>query len=706
MRKDITPILVVPAVPHNGGIRFLHRESQFDIEPEMATEVWSVLKYCNGHNDIRTISKLLDLSIDDVDDLLSQLFELELVVDSREQYLHFHKIRSYPTSFSYNLSQDEIASYTRSPREPTKNGEVLKFKRLEDTFFANVLSKRRSCRNFSDKKISINQVGNICHYAYSIKDHAVPSGGALYPLRLYVLVEKDQKGMKTGYYEYDAEKDNLILFNTEVDEEQLKYCFNQECMPFGSSVQIIIAANLNRQPFKYANRGYMLTLIEVGHVAENISLFCAEQGLGACELGGIQDEPLRAELELNSNTYPIIALSIGYCSTSEDVAIDKIRYVEENVGNDKPVKQLWTKCFENNNAFFSATSVYKDGNDQFQYAGATSPSYADAIFKATIEGYERWLSGQVHSDYYGAANELINWAHPYNFFPLTKGQTEKCNVTYFTKDLPIDWTIGYQSNGTEIYVPSDIIYYGQRTKSNRIYFSHSSGIAAYSNFKEAEKRAITELLERDALMRNWYSHKSPKIIDEKILPIHARKRIRYWQNLNRKMIVLEMPSDYSWVFETIIISEEYPCFVSGAAATVEADFIPVAIHKSLQEAEHNLLLCIDCPDDSEIEPHSVTTPIDHGKVYHVEKYARTLSWLWHGCVTSSFATIKKRSIEDLKAELETIIIDLSNSKFELAVVRVLSPKLVQINFGFDSAHYSYPYLNPCKESLLMPHYFA
>lgn len=118
--------------------------------------------------------------------------------------------------------------------------------------------------------MTVNQIGSICHFAYSIPDHSVPSGGALYPLRIYVLIEKPQDGLEPGYYEYDAEQNRLVCFNDEVDVEQLKYCFNQEEMPFGSSVQIVIAANLERQPYKYANRGYRLTLIEVGHVAENI----------------------------------------------------------------------------------------------------------------------------------------------------------------------------------------------------------------------------------------------------------------------------------------------------------------------------------------------------------------------------------------------------------------------------------------------------
>ena len=132
----------------------------------------------------------------------------------------------------------------------------------------------------------------------------------------------------------------------------------------------------------------------------------------------------------------------------------------------------------------------------------------------------------------------------------------------------------------------------------------------------------------------------------------------------------------------------------------------MAIHKSLQEAEYNLLLCGNYLDDFEVNPKNVFTPIDHGKIYHVEEYAKTLSWLWGGSITNDFANVKTQPIEKLKMELETITIDLSNPEISLSVVRVLSPKLVQINFGFNSAHYSYPYLNPCAESLIMPHYFA
>ena len=709
MNADFTPILVIPAIPHDGGIRFLHRKSQIDIGPEMAEMLWKILSYANGYNNVSVIAKLAELPEDEVLEIFSELYDLELIVDAKEQLIHFHRISSYPTAFSSTLSQDEIVAYTNSKRAPVKSGRIFEFERDENSVLYPIREKRRSCRNFSKRKLTINQIGSVCHYAYSIYDHSVPSGGALYPLKIYVLIEEEQDGLSAGYYEYDAELNNLILFNTEVDEEQLKYCFDQEEMPFGSSVQIIIAADLKRQPYKYANRGYRLTLIEVGHAAENISLYCAEQGLGACEMGGVLDEPLKDELELDENVWPIIAIPIGYPANSNAEVFNKIRYVEENVGDNHAVKKVWAKAFKNDGAFFGATTTYEDATGDTQFAGATSSSYADAIFKATVEGYERWLSGQVRVDFHGPATKLAKpWLDPRLIFTMTKEQSEKEGLTIFSEELPINWTKGTLFDGTEIYVPSDIVYYGQKTEENRIYFGHSSGIAAYSNFEEAKKRALIELIERDAMMRNWYTRESPRIVDYDLLPIHAKKRTQHWSKQHRKLLVLQMPSDYGWAFEAIIISDEYPCFISGAAATIDRNSINSAIMKALQEAEYSLLLVLESPDMSEIDPKDVLSTTDHGKLYYFQTNAKKLEWLYSGDAEKTFAEPKYFGLEQLLAVLEVSTVDLSESNSTIKVVRAFSPKLVPINFGFNSAHHTHPALKGKvhPDSLEMPHYFA
>lgn len=716
MNVNFTPILVVPAVPCDGGIRFFHRESQIDIGPEMVDGVWKILSFCNGYNDVSSIIKSTELSEDEVFGILSELEEMELIVDSRYQFMHFHRVSNYPTAFNSGLTQEEIENYTKSKRLPIKSGEVFDFEINKDSALFPIREKRRSCRSFSNRKLTRNQIGSICHYAYSILDHSVPSGGALYPLKIYVLVEEPQNGLAPGYYEYDAEQNRLILFNKEVDIEQLKYCFNQEEMPFGSSVQIAIAADLERQPYKYANRGYRLTLIEAGHAAENINLYVAEQGLGACEMGGIQDEPLRQELELEANVWPLIVIVVGYPVESETEQFNKIRFVEERIGDNHPVKQIWTRVFGNDGSFFGATTIYQDANGCTQYAGATSPSYADAAFKATIEGYERFYSSQVRVDFRGSANQIYDkkWLDPRLYFPLTEEQAKKCRVKPFTEDLAIDWTLGTDHDGAEILVPSDLVYYGQKDSENRIYFGNSSGIAAHFDFDEAKKRAIVELIERDALMCSWFAQESPFILDIGILPVHARKRVAHWAKQNRKLIVLQVPSDFGIVFETVIVGDEYPCFVSGAAATIDDDEIENAILKSIQEAEYNLLLALRYPDQHPIDPESVLAPADHGKVYHFKENAEKLCWLYKdgvriGHIERPFFE-SDGDIDSLHKLLHVVTVDISDKKSDIKVVRVFSPWLVPINFGFNTAHYRHPIVQhsvwPDPDSLKMPHYFA
>ncbi len=714
MNINFIPILVVPAVPYKGGIRFLHRENQIDISHDMADEVWKILSFCNGHTNVSSIIEISGLPKKDVIEILVELEDMELIVDSRHQFMHFHRISNYPSAVNSDLTQDEVEAYTKSERFPVKSGEAIQFDYNTSSALFTIRKKRRSCRSFSKKKMTVNQIGSICHFAYSISDHSVPSGGALYPLKIYVLIEESQDGLKSGYYEYDAEQNRLICFNDEVDVEQLKYCFNQEEMPFGSFVQIIIAADLERQPRKYANRGYRLTLIEVGHVAENISLYCAEQGLGACEMGGVQDEPLRQELELSGSIWPILAVSVGYSSELETEQFNKIRFVEEHIGAGHPVKDVWTSVFDGDGSFFGATTTYLDEYGNVQYAGATGPSYVDAVFKATIEGYERYQSGQVRVDFRGCANQVPGkWLDPKMYFPLTEEQAKKCGVKFFSNDLVINWTLGTNYDGSEIYIPSDLVYYGQKDDENRIYYGNSSGVAAHFDFDEAKRRAVVELIERDALMRSWFSQESPHRVDEKILPIHARKRITHWMKQNRKLIVLQIPSDFGMVFETVITSDEYPCFISGAAATIDIDSVDSMILKSIQEAEYNLLLALRHPNMTPVDPLSVSIPEDHGRVYYFKENADKLHWLWKN-VTSEGYIQKSKIVKSLNwfydECLQLVTVDLSDKKSDIKIVRAFSPWLVPINFGFDSAHYTHSVIqhsvgvNP--DSLRMPHYFA
>ncbi|MBP3634977.1 MAG: YcaO-like family protein [Bacilli bacterium] len=702
--KDYKPILVVPAVPYNNGIRFLHQDKQFDIDGDIVPILWNVLSFCDGHRTLNEIVKISKIDPKIIKEILLELNDMELISDSREQYRHFHAISNYPPKYFRLLDQNEVNLHKKSKRKDVKLGQILNYKHDITSSLYKLQSNRKSCRNFStEKQLSLSQLGNVCDYAYSLTRHATPSGGALFPLKIYCIVTKKQKDFDAGYYEYDAEKSVLVLYNKKIDIEQLKFCFNDELLAFNSPIQIVIAADLDRQPYKYSNRGYRLTLIEVGQVAQNISLYCEEQGLSSCELGGILDKPLTYELDIGkSNISPILAIAIGYSSSNELFKYANLLpdIAQKYVGEDKPVKSYGINDLSIEDAsFYGAWSKY--GKDGKRIAGATGVSYNEAVCKAIIEGYERYRSSIVKIDYIGSSENSEYFYKPEEIAPLSQNQRLLWNLSSYNSNNKIEWT---KDMTGKYYIPTDFVYYGHK-KEKKLFLSDSSGIAAYSNYDEAKKRALAELIERDAVMRSWYKQKSPKHVNPKYFSEHIKKRINYWRVKNRKIHILNLESKYLPVFLVIIISKDYPCFVSGAAASIGN--INDAMLKALQEAEYNLLLAMENPNYIVPSIKNIKTPHDHGRYYHFYENSQKISWLWSN---GEYADITETyNFNKLIDDLNAVFVDLSESSdSQIKVVRAISKKLVPISFGYQADYYLHSELkniiNPISRTL--PHYFA
>lgn len=114
-----------------------------------------------------------------------------------------------------------------------------------------------------------------------------------------------------------------------------------------------------------------------------------------------------------------------------------------------------------------------------------------------------------------------------------------------------------------------------------------------------------------------------------------------------------------------------------------------------------------------IDPSSVSTPADHGKVYYFKENADKLHWLWKD--TSPRNQIQENIVVDnldwfYNERLRLVTVDLSDKRSDINVVRVFSSWLVPINFGFGSAHYTHPIvqhlIGVVPNSLKMPRYFA
>jgi SagB-type dehydrogenase family enzyme len=173
-----------------------------------------------------------------------------------------------------------------------------------DAGFSTVALTRRSCRNFADVEMSLDQLSTVLQHTYGItgrtsvsggieqKLRAVPSGGALYPLELYCVASRVNGLRRDGIYHYAPELHIL---------EDLERCVSSDTLvanlPGGSpewvrtaAATFIITAVFVRACYKYGDRGYRIVLLEAGAAAEHLSLACHAIGLGSCQVSGFYDQ--------------------------------------------------------------------------------------------------------------------------------------------------------------------------------------------------------------------------------------------------------------------------------------------------------------------------------------------------------------------------------------------------------------------------------
>ncbi len=732
MKREFFPLSVVPAVPQGLGIRFLHPQAQYDITA-LTPVVWAVLAETSGYQSAGAIAKKVtkqfpdEVTTETVEAILQDLRILGVVVDSREAFKHLHELSTNPMFFSQTVTFADIEEYTSSNRLPVAKGKTLDLQNLRGTNSLTALQgSRRSCRSFAPTPIKLEQVAHVLTQSYSLSRHSTPSAGGLYPIKVYFIVTRDQRDLPVGYYEYDPEKEVCVRYGSNVDLELLQFAFDSDTLLFNAPVIVVVAADMERHSCKYSNRGYRYTILEAGHVAQNVQLSATEVGLSVLEYGGFLDKVLAAELGMDQpRVMPLVTLGLGIAS---NVPVFDAMYVLEAletdlVGTGKPVRYVHMSNGsqpEKGETFFAAAALYKpspnqDTKDSYKqrFTGGTATSAALAQVKALAEAYERYASSLVRVDRVDRAVDLVEpWLNPREIVPLTDEQFHKLPFLQpFDPIIPWEWVKGETVVGEQtVWVPVDLAFYplNNRTFGRKLaHEASSSGVAAYTNEKEAVARGLLELIERDLVMRNWLMRESPRRISHDRLPYHWRRRVEYWETQGRGVYVLELSTYGVVVVNVAIVSpDSFPCFVNGSAASVAS--FDEAVAKAFNEAELGLIQALKFRPHRQIRPTQVVSPIDHAKLYAHPKYLENLAWMWAGEETVDIA-MPTATIDDLLQRFEAVLVRISPKDAPLHVVRVLSKHLVPISFGYATEHHTHATIRSGQvhpDSLRLPHYFA
>lgn len=232
----------------------------------------------------------------------------------RDDAEDYHEASSlYPTTAAHQMrggtrlrrSPELAKSVTRSVRrreaarviampEPDALGAAL----------GAVVRGRRSTRAFTGGPIESRALGTLlasgCGTTHDLDDdgvayrlRAAPSAGALFPLDMYACALA-VRGVEDGVHHYDPLRHVLARIPFRADRETIGSALLQDDVADAAACVVLLVATFSRSRFKYGTRGYRFTLLEAGHVAQNILLAAEALGIAAVPIGGFFDRRMSA----------------------------------------------------------------------------------------------------------------------------------------------------------------------------------------------------------------------------------------------------------------------------------------------------------------------------------------------------------------------------------------------------------------------------
>lgn len=218
--------------------------------------------------------------------------------------LYSRSYKTYPTSESTSLP----LTFEDTPLSKSMRSLVL---------------RRRSIRKFGGGSVSLQNLASIIFNSYAVtaktvlkpgveqKLRAVPSGGALYPLELYVAVF-NVSGLAPGIYHYNVEAHSLELVRPGQFNARFGQATFYEEMFKGVAATFVIAGRIRRSFIKYGERAYRFMTLEAGHLGQNLCLASFALDLGCLMLGGFYDDDIDEMLGIDGvNEMTLYTATIG-----------------------------------------------------------------------------------------------------------------------------------------------------------------------------------------------------------------------------------------------------------------------------------------------------------------------------------------------------------------------------------------------------------
>jgi SagB-type dehydrogenase family enzyme len=188
---------------------------------------------------------------------------------------------------------------------------LLPARAFPDSEFIRVLLARRTHRQFSKKKVTLENVSDLLSLVWGITGslHAPffgkllhktsPSGGARHPGEVYLMALR-VKGLRAGLYHYHPGHHYLERISTNATPDKARlYCGRQRYVR-GASALFLMTAVFRRTMWKYDYaRAYRVVLLDAGHLCQTFCLVATWLGLAPFCTAALKDTLIEQDLGID-----------------------------------------------------------------------------------------------------------------------------------------------------------------------------------------------------------------------------------------------------------------------------------------------------------------------------------------------------------------------------------------------------------------------
>lgn len=207
-----------------------------------------------------------------------------------------------------------------APAEPYKlYSEAKKVKLPTDwkigRSLSDILQYRRSCRRYTDKPLSMQDLAVLLWACQGISGRAgsfffrtAPSAGALYPVETYLSIQNVET-LAPGLYHFQPAEFALGKIHDGFAGYKVADAALGQNFLAKAGVVFIWSAILRRNFSKYGHRGLRYVMMDVGHICQNLLLAAEGLELGACPVAAFYDDEFNRLLGLDGEEESVIYLA-------------------------------------------------------------------------------------------------------------------------------------------------------------------------------------------------------------------------------------------------------------------------------------------------------------------------------------------------------------------------------------------------------------